>query len=181
MFDILKKILRFPLSTYYSLRYLRKCKVGANIKIFPPFYIEHSEFLKFDEYCHVGPGAFIVAKGGVVIGNNAILAPNVSIWSYSHDYNSQISVPYGGADKLGEVRIGANVWIGYGAIILPGTNLGEGCVVGAGAVVKGMFDAGTIIVGNPGVVIGRRNEELYSKLVNDNKLYLPMKFGKKGV
>ena len=142
MFNLFKKMLRFPVSTYYSFRYLRKCKAGANVNIFSPYYVEHSEFLQFDDYCHVGPGAFIAAKGGVFIGNNVILAPNVSIWSYSHDYNSLISVPYGGADKLGEVRIDANVWIGYGAIILPGTSLGEGCVVGAGAVVKGMFDAG---------------------------------------
>lgn len=181
MINVLKKIMYFPISRYYSFRYLRKCKLAEGVNIYPPFYIENSELLKFDKYCHIGPGAFIAAKGGVIIENNVILAPQVSIWSYSHDYRSDVSVPYGGPDKLAEVRIGANVWIGYGAIILPGTNLGEGCVVGAGAVVKGRYDPGCIIVGNPGVVIGKRDEDLYLDLVSANKLYLPIKAGKTGV
>ncbi len=55
---------------------------------------------------------------------------------------------------LGKINIGRNCFIGARAMILLGTTLGDGCIVGANAVVKGHFPAGSIIVGNPGRVIG---------------------------
>lgn len=55
---------------------------------------------------------------------------------------------------LGKISVGRHCFIGARAMILPGTVLGDGCVVGAQAVVKGVFPAGSIIAGNPGKVIG---------------------------
>ena len=53
------------------------------------------------------------------------------------------------------ISIGKNCFIGCNSIILKGTTLGDGCVVGAGAVVSGQFPDNSIIVGNPGKVIKR--------------------------
>ena len=52
--------------------------------------------------------------------------------------------------------IGKNCFIGCNALILKGTRLGDGCVVGAGAVVSGEFPAGCVIAGNPAHVIRRK-------------------------
>ncbi|MGL4671159.1 DapH/DapD/GlmU-related protein [Cetobacterium sp.] len=52
-----------------------------------------------------------------------------------------------------EVEIGKNVWIGSDVFILPGTKIGDNSIVGAGAVVSGIFPKNVIIMGNPGVMI----------------------------
>ena len=53
-------------------------------------------------------------------------------------------------EKIGTrpVKIGKNCFIGCNALILKGTELGDGCVVGAGAVVSGKFEDNCVIVGN---------------------------------
>lgn len=58
-------------------------------------------------------------------------------------------------EKIGTkpIKIGKNCFIGCNALILKGTELGDGCVVGAGAVVSGKFEAGSVIAGNPAKVI----------------------------
>jgi maltose O-acetyltransferase len=54
------------------------------------------------------------------------------------------------------VEIGADCWIGMGVCILPGAQLGDGSVVGAGSVVTGELDPGSIAVGNPARTIRTR-------------------------
>jgi acetyltransferase-like isoleucine patch superfamily enzyme len=51
------------------------------------------------------------------------------------------------------IRIGSGVWIGGGAIILPGVTIGDGAVIGAGSVIRRDVPADTLIVGNPARVI----------------------------
>jgi acetyltransferase-like isoleucine patch superfamily enzyme len=60
--------------------------------------------------------------------------------------------------------IGNRVWIGYGAIILPGLTIGEGAVVGAGAVVTKDVEPFAIVGGNPARKIGERARELNYRL-----------------
>ena len=57
------------------------------------------------------------------------------------------------------IEIGNDVWIGYGAIILDGANIGTGAIIGAGTVVKGVIPPYSIFIGNPGKVIKYRFSE----------------------
>lgn len=67
--------------------------------------------------------------------------------------------------------IGNRVWIGYRAIILPGITIGEGAVVGAGAVVTKDVDPFAIVAGNPARKIGVRNRELIYHLNYDPRFF----------
>ncbi|WP_308189864.1 DapH/DapD/GlmU-related protein [Nostoc sp. XA010] len=87
----------------------------------------------------------IFLLGGVKIGSGTMISRNCSITTVTHSINS--------ADRsLGitkPVTIGRNVWIGTGAIILPGVTIGDYSVVGAGAVVTKSIPAMQVFVGNP--------------------------------
>jgi acetyltransferase-like isoleucine patch superfamily enzyme len=141
-----------------------------------PIFIEAPEKVSVAGALYIGPEAFWGAKGGLKIGKNVIFGPRVSIWTYNHDYSSGESIPYGGPDVLKEVIIEDNVWIGFGAIILPGTVIKEGAIIGAGAVVSGTVEPCAIYAGNPARQVKHRNQAMYQELKSQNKLYLYKKF-----
>lgn len=114
-------------------------------------------------------GATIYARKGIYIGNNTCIGGNCKI--LDNDFhpievearNKLLRDANGGDSALvpsWEIRIGKNCFIGCNSIILKGTVLGDGCVVGAGAVVCGKFENNCVIAGNPAKVI---------KWLEDNK------------
>lgn len=92
-------------------------------------------------------------------GNDVSIGPEATILTLGHDPQSPDF-----ADRGGDVIIGNRVWIGYGAIILPGVKIGEGAVVGAGAVVTKEIEPFAIVAGNPARKIGQRTRDLYYQL-----------------
>ena len=87
----------------------------------------------------------IACRESVFIGDNVQFSPNVQIYDHDHDFRAPGGI--GAMEyKTAAVRIGNDVWIGANSVILRGTELGDGCVVGAGSVVKGKYPAGTVIV-----------------------------------
>jgi acetyltransferase-like isoleucine patch superfamily enzyme len=88
-------------------------------------------------------------------GHDVSIGPEAAILTLGHDPQSPDF-----ADRGGDVIIGDRVWIGYHAIILPGIKIGEGAVVGAGAVVTKDVEPYTIVAGNPARKIGGRNKDL---------------------
>ena len=93
----------------------------------------------------------------IVIGDNALIAPNVQIYTAFHPTNA--ADRFFPADEersfafcktlTAPVTIGNNVWIGGGAIILPGVTIGDNVVIGAGSVVAKDIPSNTIAYGNP--------------------------------
>ncbi|MDR3465405.1 MAG: acyltransferase [Xanthobacteraceae bacterium] len=71
---------------------------------------------------------------------------------------------------LGPIAVGDDCFIGENAILLPGTRLGDGCIVGAGAVVRGEIPANSVVAGNPGRVVGRASLLLRRLASGDNAL-----------
>ena len=85
----------------------------------------------------------MMARGGITIEDNALIAANVQLISNNHDlHNRQLLV-------CKPVHIGRNVWIGAGATILPGVTVGDNAVVAAAAVVTRDVAPNTIVGGNP--------------------------------
>lgn len=94
-------------------------------------------------------------KYRIETGDDVSIGPCASILTLGHDPRSPEF-----ADRGGDVRVGSRVWIGYGALVLPGVKVGEGAVVGAAAVVTEDVAPYTIVAGNPARIIGERNREL---------------------
>lgn len=88
-------------------------------------------------------------------GNDVSIGPEATILTLGHDPQCPNF-----ENKGGDVVIGDRAWIAYKAIILPGITIGEGAIVGAGAVVTKNVAPYTIVAGNPAVVIGKRNRNL---------------------
>ena len=107
-------------------------------------------------------GTTIYARKKITIGDNTCIGGNCKILDNDfhpidwEERNKLMSDVHGGDSSLipaKEIKIGKNCFIGCNSIILKCTVLGEGCVVGAGAVVAGKFEANSIIAGNPARVI----------------------------
>jgi len=99
-------------------------------------------------------GCYVNGYGGLRIGRRTIVGPYVMIHTANHEIAQGQIAEQGWAGRA--VEIGADCWIGMGVCILPGAHLGDGCVVGAGSVVTGELDPGSIAVGNPARTIRRR-------------------------
>jgi len=100
-------------------------------------------------------GATIYARNSITIGDNTLIGGNVKI--LDNDFHP-LEIEARNTNNIEKIKskpieIGKNCFIGCNAIILKGTILGDGCIVGAGAVVSGVFEKGSVIVGNPGTVV----------------------------
>lgn len=99
---------------------------------------------------------YLGGQGGIEIGKNVIVGPDVKIFSENHNFaNKEILIKEQGETRKG-VKIGSDCWIGSGSIILDGVNLGHGCIVAAGSVVTKSFLPFSVIGGVPAKIIKLR-------------------------
>jgi len=127
--------------------------------------------LKLGSHVYIGGNAYINCMGDVSIGDYTILSRNVTIYSYDHQFKNPHMLPYDEGLILKPVRIGAYVWIGMNVTIAPGTFIGNGAVVGTGTVVSGIVPENAIIVSAKPRIIGYRNRDKVSDIVNNEKFF----------
>jgi acetyltransferase-like isoleucine patch superfamily enzyme len=98
-------------------------------------------------------------RGSLLVGENVNISPEAMLLTAEHDPHSPTF-----AGRVKATVVGDRVWIASRAVVLPGTNVGEGVVLAAGAVVHGVVEPWTIVAGNPGKVIGQRSRAAQSEL-----------------
>jgi maltose O-acetyltransferase len=120
--------------------------IFANVAIHAPKSVMIGSNVYIAEFVHIWGG------GGVYIGNNVGIASHAIITSQTHDKYAKL---FRDSQRAMPVKIGENVWIGSGAVILPGVTIGEGSVIGAQAVVTRDVPPRSLVVGVPARVVER--------------------------
>ena len=123
--------------------------IGGCIK--PGVRITKPWNLVLGNYCWLGEDLWIDNLAPVQIGDHVCLSQGVYLCTGNHDYRR-----FTFDLRLGEITIESQAWIAAKAVLAPGTHVGEAAVVGLGAVVNGVIPAGSIVRGNPAVVVGQR-------------------------
>lgn len=102
-------------------------------------------------------GRYSYLDGDITIGDCTMLAGSVAIVGGDHVFAKpgQLMID-GGREHWRPTRIGSDVWIGHGAIVLNGARIGDGAIVAAGAVVLGDVPPNTIVAGNPARIVSSR-------------------------
>ncbi len=121
--------------------------VGDGAIIRPPFHCDYGANIHLGRNVFVNFSCIILDVVDVTIGEGTLIGPAVQILTADHPRDPAIRKA--GAEFGRPVKIGCNVWIGGGAIILPGVTIGDDAVIGAGSVVTRDIPAGSIAVGNP--------------------------------
>lgn len=128
---------------------LIKAKGSFNINI--PFYCDYGYNIEVGDNFYTNFGCILLDVNKITIGDNALLAPNVQIYTAGHPLDPMERIT--GKEFGSSVVIGDNVWIGGGAIICPGVTIGDNVTIGAGSVVTKDIPNHVIAAGNPCRVI----------------------------
>ena len=105
----------------------------------------------------IGVDDFLQAAGGITIGDDSLLGPGVKIWSTNHVFTDPDKRIRDQGSEYRAVVVGRDVWIGSNAFLMPGVELGDGCVVAAGSIVGAKkYPPYCMLMGNPARVIGNR-------------------------
>ncbi len=137
---------------------------AQNAVVNPPFFCDYGTHISIGKNFFANYNCTIIDVAKVTIGDNCQFAPNVSIYTAGHPLHPEIR------NTLYEygihVTIGNNVWIGGNSVVLPGVNIGDNCVIGAGSVVTKDIPPWSLTAGNPCHVIRKITEadrEFYYK------------------
>jgi maltose O-acetyltransferase len=139
--------LALPVSERHSLLSERLCHVGAGTVVRPPFFCDYGYNIHLGNEIFLNFNCVVLDVVEVRIGDRTQIGPAAQIYAADHPRDARTR--RSGLEFGRPVRIGCDVWIGGGAIILPGVTIGDGAVVGAGSVVTRDVDAGVTVAGNP--------------------------------
>lgn len=109
----------------------------------------------------------------ITLGRNVGVSPGAVILAHDASSKSVYGENSKGYCRIAKVTVGDNVFIGCNAILLPGTTIGNNCIISAGSVVHGKIPDNSIVSGNPAKVIGKRDIclAMYNRQLNENNVY----------
>lgn len=138
-------------------------RIGENCLIQAPFYANWGGKHVYMGNCvYANFNLTLVDDGNIYIGDYVMFGPNVTVVTAGHPIDPDLRRK--GLQYNADVHIGNNVWIGAGAMIMPGVSIGDDAVIGAGSVVTRDIPPGVVAVGNPCRVmraIGERDRNYY--------------------
>ena len=123
--------------------------LSPQVTIYPPFYTDHGLKLELAERVFVNQGCTFLDYAGIRLGQRVMVGPKATFITVGHPVDTE--------DRRvwltgGPIDVAENVWIGAGAMILPGVNIGRDSVIAAGAVVADDVPARSLVVGGKATV-----------------------------
>ena len=128
----------------------RLAAVGPGAEIWSPFHCDYGFNISLGAGVFLNVNCVILDGLPVSIGDKTLIGPAVQILTADHPRNPAVRAA--GLEFGRPIHIGRNVWIGGGAILLPGVSIGDDALIGAGSVVTRDVPAGAIAYGNPASV-----------------------------
>ena len=122
-------------------------EVGDNVDIRPPFYCDYGSHIRVGNGVFMNYNCVILDICEVRIGDGTQIGPGVQLLAADHPRDPAVRAT--GAEFGQPVTIGRNVWIGAGALVMPGVTVGDDALIGAGSVVTRDVPAGATVMGNP--------------------------------
>lgn len=136
---------------YYKILF---SSCGSGLKIWGRCYIKNPQNIKLGKNVSINDGAYLNGLGGIEVGDDVSISAAAVIVSTSLNPDDLISSKH--VNKI--IKIGRNVQVGAGAIILPGVEIGSNVMIGAGTVVTKNVESNCIVVGNPARLLRRLND-----------------------
>lgn len=149
--------------------------VGKHVSVGMNFHCECGKHIFLGDKVVINMNCTFLDDNIIRIGSNVLIAPNVQLYTASHPVEASERFVEDWDEQSGDlffrtkalpITIGNYVWIGGGAIVLPGVTIGDNCVIGAGSVVTKSIPANSVAVGNPCKVaktlqpIGKSSEQI---------------------
>lgn len=158
-----------PYNNKFIINAYKKCKsVGKKLCIRKNCVFFNVNTI-IGDYCYFN-GCKVYGDGKINFGNYVHSGAELLIITKNHNYDGGEHIPYSSNDYIyKDIEIGDFVWIGRRVTILPGTKIGEGAIIQAGAVVHGEIPPLAIAGGNPAKVFKYRDKEHFEKLKKEGK------------
>ena len=121
--------------------------IGEDSVIRPPFFCDYGSNIRIGRGCFVNFGCVFLDVATIELGDDCQIGPLVQVLTADHPRDA--AQRREGLESGKPITVGANVWIGGGAILLPGITIGEEAIIGAGSVVTRDVPAGATVSGNP--------------------------------
>ena len=190
--ELIHNIWRIFLLKLIGIEIKSNCKIGSNVLTNLGFAnqkrgqiqinsrVEMSQGVILDcwggsiqiaENVFIGPYSVIYGHGGVKIGRDTLIAMHTCILSSNHTIPDRNTFIRSQPDIPLPVTIGKDVWLGARVTVLGGVTIGDGCIVGAGAVVTKDLPPYSIAVGIPAQVIRQRPEKISNHILNSDETF----------
>ena len=133
--------------------------IGARMEVITKWNdMEYNAGINIEDNVSIGQNFHITSCDNLKIGKNTTILGNVFITNIDHEYQDINNHILNQNIKYSKTEIGEECFIGYGAAIQAGTILGRHCIVGTNAVVRGIYDDYSVIVGVPARVVKKYNK-----------------------
>jgi galactoside O-acetyltransferase len=127
--------------------------LGERVWIEPPLHVAYGSHVHLGDDVYANFGLTLVDDGEVFVGDRVMFAPHVTVSTTGHPVHPELRRD--GTQFSAPVRFEDDVWIGAGALIMPGVTVGRGSVVGAGSVVTADVPPMVVVAGTPARILRR--------------------------